>query len=145
MSGSGRTNVVVQIDKPRPGQARRAMMICWGAVSIIKNVTVVDTDVDPWDEAAVELSKMTRFRAERDLLVVPGMPADRSEPQEHGGTVTKVGYDATCKEGDRKEGFEKAMPPPEALERMRSRLAATHGHRLAPHGPRFSEGKTAIQ
>lgn len=126
-SGSGRNNVVVQIHNPRPGQARRAMAICWGAVSIIKNITVVDSDVDPWDIEAVELAKSTRMRAERDILIVTDLPADRSEPQEEGGMVAKVGYDATCRPGDRKEGFDKALPPPEAYTRMRALLA-----RIAP-------------
>ncbi|MGV3490062.1 MAG: UbiD family decarboxylase [Devosia sp.] len=126
LSGSGRTNVVVQIDKPRPGQARRAMMACWGAVSIVKNVTIVDTDVDPWDEMAVERAKMARMRAERDILIVPNMQTDRSEPQEDGGMTTKVGYDATRKEGDRKEGFEPAVPPADAMARMRSMLEHHH-------------------
>lgn len=126
LSGSGRTNVVVQIDRPRPGQAQRAMMTCWGAVSIVKNVTVVDADIDPWDLAAVELAKMNRMRAERDILIVPGLTADRSEPQEHGGTVTKTGYDATCKPADRREGFEAALPPPEAMARMRDLLRRDH-------------------
>ena len=55
------------------------------------------------------------MRAERDILIVRDLPADRSEPQEDGGMVTKVGYDATCKAGDRKEGYDKALPPPEAV------------------------------
>lgn len=122
-SGSGRNNVVVQIHNPRPGQARRAMAICWGAVSIIKNITIVDSDVDPWDIEAVELAKSTRMRAERDILIVTDLPADRSEPQEEGGMVAKVGYDATCRPGDRKEGFDKALPPPESYTRMRALLA----------------------
>lgn len=126
LSGSGRTNVVVQIDTPRPGQARRAMMACWGAVSIVKNVTVVDSDIDPWDLEAVELAKMTRMRAERDVLVVSGLPADRSEPLEDGGVVTKIGYDATCNPSDRKLGFDKAQPPSEAMARMRTFLAKNH-------------------
>lgn len=121
-SGSGRTNVVIQIDKPRPGQARRAMAVCWGAVSIVKTVTIVDSDVDPWDLAAVELAKSTRMRAERDILIVKDLPADRSEPQEDGFLVAKVGYDATCKPGDRKEGYGKAMPPADAYERMQALL-----------------------
>jgi 4-hydroxy-3-polyprenylbenzoate decarboxylase len=122
MAGAGRTDVVVQIDTPRPGQARRAMAICWGAVSIVKNVTVVDADVDPWDVAAVERAKLSRMRADRDILIVPGLPADRSEPQEDGSVIAKVGYDATCRAGDRKEGFAKAEPPAEAYERMRAVL-----------------------
>ena len=122
-SGCGRTNVVIQIHNPRPGQARRAMAICWGAVSIVKTVTVVDSDVDPWDLEAVELAKSTRMRAERDILIVQGMTADRSEPQEDSFLVTKIGYDATCKQGDRKEGYDKALPPAESYERMRAVIA----------------------
>lgn len=122
-SGSGRNNVVVQIHNPRPGQARRAMAICWGAVSIIKNITIVDGDVDPWDTEAVELAKSTRMRAERDILIVTDLPADRSEPQEAGGMVAKIGYDATIRQGDRKEGFDKALPPEAAYDRMRAVLA----------------------
>ena len=122
-SGSGRNNVVVQIRGIRPGQARRAMSICWGAVSIIKNVTIVDEDIDPWDTEAVEYAKMTRMRAERDILIVEDLPADRSEPQEAGGVVSKIGYDATCKPTDRAEGFDKALPPESAYERMRALLS----------------------
>lgn len=126
-SGSGRNNVVVQIHNPRPGQARRAMAICWGAVSIIKNITIVDGDVDPWDTEAVELAKSTRMRAERDVLIVTDLPADRSEPQEAGGMVAKIGYDATIRVGDRKEGFDKALPPEASYERMRGVVARAKG------------------
>ena len=126
-SGSGRNNVVVQIHNPRPGQARRAMAICWGAVSIIKNITIVDGDVDPWDTEAVELAKLTRMRAERDVLIVTDLPADRSEPQEAGGMVAKIGYDATIRVGDRKEGFDKALPPEASYERMRGVVARAKG------------------
>jgi 2,5-furandicarboxylate decarboxylase 1 len=65
------------------------------------------------------------MRAERDILIVSDLPADRSEPQEAGGMVAKVGYDATCKAGDRKEGFDKALPPAASYERMRAVLAKT--------------------
>jgi hypothetical protein len=71
---------------------------------------------------AVELAKMTRMRAARDILIVTDLPADRSEPQEDGGVIAKVGYDATMKPGDRREGFDKALPPPDSYERMRKLL-----------------------
>ncbi|MEJ1158298.1 UbiD family decarboxylase [Prosthecomicrobium sp. N25] len=122
LAGSGRTDVVVQLAHPRPGQARRVMALCWGAVSIVKNVTVVDADIDPWDPAVVAWAKLSRLRAARDILIVEDLPADRSEPQEAGGMVAKVGYDATCKAGDRKEGFDRALPPPDASRRMRDLL-----------------------
>ena len=110
-AGSGRTDVVVQLGSPRPGQARRVMFAVWAAVSIVKRITVVDTDIDPWDPVAVDWARTNRMRLERDLLLVPQSGADRSEPMEQGGLVTKAGYDATAKSGDRAEGIERALPP----------------------------------
>ena len=110
-AGSGRTDVVVQLGSPRPGQARRVMFAIWAAVSIVKRITVVDTDIDPWDAVAVDWARTNRMRLERDLLLVPQSGADRSEPMEQAGLVTKAGYDATAKSGDRAEGIERALPP----------------------------------
>jgi len=118
-AGAGRTDVVVQIDTPRPGQARRAMFAVWAAVSLVKRVTVVDADIDPWDTHAVEWARTNRMRYERDLLLVERVGIDRSEPMEQGGLVTKIGFDATNKPTDRAEGTERALPPPEALAAAR--------------------------
>lgn len=112
-AGSGRTDVVVQLKEPRPGQARRAMFAVFAAVSIVKRVTVVDTDIDPWDPVAVDWARTNRMRLERDLLLVPQAGTDRSEPMEQGGLVTKAGFDATARAPDRAEGIERAQPPPD--------------------------------
>ncbi len=118
-SGAGRTDIVVQIDQPRPGQARRAMFAAWAAVSIVKRITVVDADIDPWDPAAVDWARVSRMRFERDLLLVPMAGADRSEPMEDDGMVTKIGLDATVKQGDRRQGSRRAWPN----ERARAKAA----------------------
>jgi 2,5-furandicarboxylate decarboxylase 1 len=118
-AGGGRTDVVVQLDQPRPGQARRAMFAVFAAVSIVKRVTVVDADIDPWNPAAVEWARVSRMRLERDILLIPGAGADRSEPMEEGGMVTKIGFDATARVGDRAEGVERALPPPAITEASR--------------------------
>ena len=110
-AGAGRTDVVVQIADPRPGQARRAMFAVFAAVSIVKRVTVVDADIDPWDAIAVEWARTNRMKLERDLLLIPHAGTDRSEPMEAGGLVTKAGFDATAKAGDRVEGVDRALPP----------------------------------
>jgi 2,5-furandicarboxylate decarboxylase 1 len=115
-AGAGRTDVVIQIDKPQPGQARRAMFATWAQVSIVKRVTVVDTDIDPWDAVAVDWARTNRLRFERDVLVVPQAGTDRSEPLEVAGLVTKVGFDATAKTSDRTEGSERALPPQPVTE-----------------------------
>jgi 4-hydroxy-3-polyprenylbenzoate decarboxylase len=41
---------------------------------------------------------------------------------EQGGLVTKVGFDATAKAGDRAEGILRALPPAEALAKARAWL-----------------------
>jgi 4-hydroxy-3-polyprenylbenzoate decarboxylase len=110
-SGAGRTDVVVQIAAPRPGQARRVMFAVFAAVNLAKRVTVVDDDIDPWDATAVDWARTNRMRLERDLMLIPNAGADRSEPMEQGGLVTKIGFDATAKAGDRTEGNVRAQPP----------------------------------
>jgi 4-hydroxy-3-polyprenylbenzoate decarboxylase len=110
-AGAGRTDVVVQLDAPRPGQARRVMFAVFAAVSLVKRVTVVDSDIDPWDPVAVDWARTNRMKLERDLMLIPGAGTDRSEPMEDGGLVTKIGFDATAKAGDRAEGIDRALPP----------------------------------
>jgi 4-hydroxy-3-polyprenylbenzoate decarboxylase len=121
-SGAGRNDAVVQMIRPKPGQAKRAIFACWGAVNIVKTVTVVDADVDPWDLAAVDRARSARMKGERDIVIVPGVSADRSEPLEKDGLITKIGYDATAKPGDRPEGIAPALPPRDFLDAARARL-----------------------
>ncbi len=115
-AGGGRTDVVIQLIEPNPGQARRVMLAVFDAVSIVKRVTVVDSDIDPWDPVAVEWARTNRMKMERDLLLMPAARAVRSEPLEEGGLVTKVGFDATTRRTDRVEGVERALPPRAAAD-----------------------------
>ncbi|TMH64353.1 MAG: hypothetical protein E6H57_15945 [Betaproteobacteria bacterium] len=89
-------------------------------MNLIKMVTVVDEDVDPWDPVQVELALATRMRAERDVLIVPAMPSNRSDPLESDGMVGKLGIDAKRKPGDR--DWTAAAPPAAVLERVRRQL-----------------------
>ena len=128
-NGSGRLSVVVSVDVDllRPGSARRVMLAVWAALSIVRWVTVVGEDVDPWDEEQVEWARMCFVRADADLLVVSGLSADRSDPLEEGfGTVAKLGVDATPK---RVEGLGslRARVPEEAVEAARRVLGEDRG------------------
>ncbi len=123
-AGAGRTDVVVQLTAARPGQARRVMFAVFAAVSIVKRVTVVDDDIDPWDAVAVDWARTNRMRLERDLMLLPNAGADRSEPMEVGGLVTKVGFDATAKANDRTCGNDRALPPSEVRESVKQWLVA---------------------
>jgi len=110
-AGAGRTDVVVQLAAPGPGQAKSVVLAVLAAVSIVKRVTVVDADIDPWDAVAVDWARTNRMKLERDLMLFPNANAARSEPMEEAGLVTKIGFDATAKANDRAEGNVLARPP----------------------------------
>jgi 4-hydroxy-3-polyprenylbenzoate decarboxylase len=124
MGGAGRLHAVVSLREPRPGEARKAMFAIWAAVNLVKQVVVVDGDIDPWDPVQVEWAIATRVKPDRDFLIVPGVRADRSEPLERGGTVTKLGIDATRHDDDRPD-WQYARPPERAMKLARELLRAS--------------------
>jgi 4-hydroxy-3-polyprenylbenzoate decarboxylase len=111
------------------------MFAIWAAVNLVKQVVVVDGDIDPWDPVAVEWAIATRVKPDRDLLIVPGVRADRSEPLEHAGTVTKLGIDATRHAGDRPD-WRHARPPAQAIKLARELLGRESlSAKWVPQGP----------
>jgi 4-hydroxy-3-polyprenylbenzoate decarboxylase len=118
--GCGRTAVVIALGPHAPGAATAVIDGCLARVSLVKQVTVVDDDVDVTDAEAVAWAVATRLRPERDLELRPGQRADRAEPLEVDRTVTKVGLDATRHDGDR--DWERAAPPADVVARMRALL-----------------------
>jgi 4-hydroxy-3-polyprenylbenzoate decarboxylase len=61
------------------------------------------------------------MRADEDLIVVPSVRTDRSDPLERGGVVAKLGIDATRKAAGRSD-WTKADPPQAAVARARDLL-----------------------
>ena len=108
-SGAGRLSAVVVLGEHGPGDARDAALAALGAVNLVKLVTVVDDDVDPWDDAAVAHAVATRVHFDRDLHVLPAMRADRAEPLERDGAIAKLAIDATRTAGDRSD-WTRAVP-----------------------------------
>jgi 4-hydroxy-3-polyprenylbenzoate decarboxylase len=134
--GAGRLTAVVALAAgARPGSAKRAMFAVWASVSLIRTVTVVDDDIDPWDPVDVEWARTCFARPDRDYLIVPGGSADRAEPLELRGTVAKLGIDATRKDADRTD-HRVAAAPADVLARAAVRLAGREEaseHRARPH------------
>src|ERR1700761_4611426 len=70
--GTCRYHLAVKIDKKSQGEAKNVIMGAFGGHYDIKQVVVVDTDVNIDDEREIEWAVATRFQADRDLLVVSG-------------------------------------------------------------------------
>jgi UbiD family decarboxylase len=110
-SGAGRLAAVISLGLHESAEALGLARAALEAVNLVKLVTLVDADVDPWDDAAVAHAVATRVRFDRDLHVVPGMRADRAEPLERDGEVAKLAIDATRNSGDRAD-WATAEPAP---------------------------------
>jgi 2,5-furandicarboxylate decarboxylase 1 len=121
MGGAGRLHAVVALRAPRVGEARKSMFAVWAAVNLIKQVIVVDDDIDPWNALQVEWATATRVKPDRDFVIIPAVRADRSEPLDQDGTITKLGIDATRGQGDRSD-WTLAKPPAAAMARAREIL-----------------------
>ncbi|MBV9458568.1 MAG: UbiD family decarboxylase, partial [Bradyrhizobium sp.] len=121
VGGAGRLHAVISLRNPRPGEARKVMFAVWAAVNLIKRVIVVDDDIDPWSSEQVEWACATRSKPDRDHVLIPAVRADRSEPLEESGTITKLGIDATRRQADRPD-WDLARPPEAALARARDIL-----------------------
>ena len=106
-------HAVVQISKKHDSDPKKAITAAFSAHRSLKNVVVVDDDIDPSDPVAVEYAMATRFQADKDLVIVPkvrGSSLDPSSDQKNLLT-TKMGIDATKSFSKRAEGFEIAKIP----------------------------------
>src|ERR1700735_4174431 len=61
----------------------------------IKQVVVVDMDVNIDDETEIEWAIATRFQADRDLVVVSGAQGSKLDPSSNEGVSAKMGIGAT--------------------------------------------------
>jgi 2,5-furandicarboxylate decarboxylase 1 len=122
--GMGRLHAVITMQKPRLGEGKRAILLAMGHVNLLKLVIVVEDDVDPEDCKQVEWSLAARFRGHEDLVVLPGIKADRCDPVHENLVVTKIGMVATRRPGDGEANSrsEFARPPAEVYERVRREL-----------------------
>jgi len=122
--GMGRLHAIVTMHRPQLGEGKRAVLLAMGQVNLLKLVIAVEADIDPEDWRQVEWSLAARFRGHEDLIVLPGVKADRCDPVQENSVVTKIGMIATTRPGDGAAGSrsEFARPPLDVLERVQGKL-----------------------
>src|SRR5580700_5752055 len=89
--GTCRYHLAVQIEKKSPGEPKNIIMGAFGGHYDIKQVVVVDMDVNIDDETEIEWAVATRFQADRDLVVVSGAQGSRLDPSSDNGISAKMG------------------------------------------------------
>ena len=111
--GCGWLHAVVQAEKTTDTEPRDMIMAAFKSHRSLKQVTIVDTDIDPNSAESVEYAMATRFQADQDLIIirnVRGSSLDPSSDQENLRTA-KMGIDATRSLSKNPEGFEIAKIP----------------------------------
>lgn len=106
-------HAVVQIKKRSASDPKKVIKKTFESHRSLKQVTVVDEDIDPSNAEAVEYAMATRFQADKDLMIltkVRGSSLDPSSDQKRLQTA-KMGIDATRPLSKRPEGFELAKIP----------------------------------
>jgi 2,5-furandicarboxylate decarboxylase 1 len=93
--GACRYHLAVKIDKTSDGESKNIIMGAFGGHYDVKQVVVVDTDVDIDDPNEIEWAIATRFQADRDLVVVSGAQGSKLDPSSADGISAKMGIDAT--------------------------------------------------
>ena len=106
-------HAVVQIKKKNESDPKKIIQKTFDSHRSLKQVTVVDDDIDPNSAESVEYAMATRFQADKDLIIlknVRGSSLDPSSNQQKLQTA-KMGIDATRSLSKRPEGFELAKIP----------------------------------
>lgn len=106
-------HAVVQIKKENSTDPKKIIKKTFDSHRSLKQVTVVDDDIDPNNAESVEYAMATRFQADKDLVIMKnlrGSSLDPSSDQKNLQTA-KIGIDATRSFSKRPEGFELAKIP----------------------------------
>lgn len=118
-------HAVVAVEGASSGEVRRIIHLALNLDRRMKQVTVVDTDVDIHDFREVAWAVATRFQADRDTVILTGLDSYVIDPSvQPGGATAKMGLDATKKQrADAAGGLEKIRVPGYARERAEAILA----------------------
>jgi 2,5-furandicarboxylate decarboxylase 1 len=93
--GTCRYHLAVKIEKVSEGEPKNIIMGAFAGHYDVKQVVVVDSDVDIDDPNEIEWAVATRFQADRDLVVVAGAQGSKLDPSSEQGISAKMGLDAT--------------------------------------------------
>jgi len=99
-------NGVVSIAKNKEGDGVNAIFAAFTGHPSMKQVIIVDDDIDIFDDKEVEWAVATRMQGDK-ILKVPGAAGSSLDPSVE-VTTYKVGYDATIPLNKDKKIFEKA-------------------------------------
>lgn len=106
--GSGFYYAVIQIDPPKNGMAKNAILSTFAAFPPLQMVTAVNSDVDIYDSDDVFRAMSTRCRFDEDIIHIPKCFGHELNPATDNGIGAKIGFDCTH-----------PIPKPKAFDRVK--------------------------
>ncbi len=106
-------HAVVQIKKKNESDPKKIIKKTFDSHRSLKQVTIVDEDIDPNSAESVEYAMATRFQADKDLIIIKNVRGSSLDPSSNQQKLqtAKMGIDATKSMSKRPEGFELAKIP----------------------------------
>jgi len=124
LSGCCRFNCYISIDKKVDGETKQAALAALGACDFVKNVIVVDADIDVFNEREVMWAVATRVQADRDVDIIKNVKGNSLDPSQQDDIMTtKMIIDATKPA---------RQPFPSRVEVPKEALAAVRLHEYIP-------------
>jgi UbiD family decarboxylase len=109
--GTFRHHAVVSIKKRAENEGRNVILALLSMGIGLKQVIVVDHDIDPFDPMQVDWAMATRFQADKDAIIIPRIACSTLDPSCPENRVTAgLGIDATAPMKERWR-FEKVEIP----------------------------------
>lgn len=116
-STSGACNffeLIVSLDHPKPGEGKAAILALM-AIMGVKMITVVDDDIDIYDDEQVRWAVALRVQADKDVVIVTNLQAKHVDPSVRSSelpkgqmpTTAKMGIDATIPVGIDRKAYER--------------------------------------
>jgi 2,5-furandicarboxylate decarboxylase 1 len=125
--GVCRYHLHVQIRQRSEGEAKNVMLGAFAGHYDVKQVVVVDEDVDIHDAAEVEWAIATRCQADRDVLIIPNSQGSKLDPSSRNGLGAKMGIDATIPVGAPEMRFRRIRVPGESEVALDTVIDASRG------------------
>ncbi len=135
LSGCCRFNCYISIDKRVDGETKQAALIALGNCDFVKNVIVVDADIDVFNEQEVLWAVATRVQADRDVDILKDVKGNTLDPSQTDDILTaKMIVDAT--KPARRPFAARLRVPDAAMQAMEPRafIPAEVWDRLTTHG-----------
>lgn len=108
--GCGWLSSVVQIIPKNDGDGMLAIEAAFRGHPSMKQVVVVDKDIDISDPKRVEWALMTRWQPDKDTIILSGQRGSSLDPSRtEDGVTSKIGMDATLTPGMDRSPFESVL------------------------------------